>query len=130
MVKTLDIAWLAGILEGEASFSLRNGSPKIQMQSTDKDVVERIAGIFGVPFHDSPCKPCGPDHYKLVWGISVHGTRAISWMMTLFVLLGERRQAKVREVIETWKASKSTPRKSHSDPPIMAQCHPNKPRLT
>lgn len=127
MIKTLDIAWLAGLLEGEGSFGITNGSPWIQFQSTDKDVVQRAALILSFEFRDNQYKPRGPAYYKPVWGLSLHGIRAIAWMMTLFVLLGERRQSKVREVIEAWKASKAMPRASRGTR-LMATCHPDKPR--
>ena len=127
MIRTLDIAWIAGLLEGEGSFSILKGSPIVQMQSTDRDVIERAAGILGIKFHDTPCKPRGPDYYKPVWKIALSGTRAIAWMMTIYQFLGERRQEKVRGIIEQWKSAKSTPR-GWRGTRLMAMCHPDRVR--
>lgn len=127
MLRTIDIAWLAGLLEGEGSFGVKDGSPKIQMQSTDEDIIRRASELFGVAFREKPYKPRGKDYYKPVWGVHVHGTRAIGWMMTVYSLMGERRQEKIRSVIDAWKASKATPRGSRGMR-LMATCHPEKTR--
>jgi hypothetical protein len=38
-----DIAWLAGLLEGEACFGSYNGCLSIQLQMIDEDIVLRVA---------------------------------------------------------------------------------------
>lgn len=127
MIATLEIAWLAGLLEGEGSFGYYKGSPTVQIQSTDVDVVERVTEMMGgKPY--LPWKPKGKEHYKLVYKCSVHGAKAIGWMMTLFLFLGERRQAKIAEVIEEWKASDRWPRASRGRR-FAALCHPDRQRL-
>lgn len=124
MIAVKELAWLGGLLEGEGSFGIKNGSPRIQLAMTDKDVVDRAAKIFGVPVeHSVPRK----DGYKQVWRVCLNGTRAIMWMMTLLVLFGERRREKITEVIETWKASKAAPRAPRGQR-YMAVCHPDRPR--
>lgn len=124
---TKDIAWLGGLLEGEASFQFKNGCPKIALQMTDRDVVARAADILGVPIGASSRKPKGKDTYKPVWHLGVHGKRALGWMMTLYQFLGERRQAKVREIIDLRLMSKYMPRKSRGEF-VPATCHPSRPR--
>ncbi len=127
MLTVREIAWLAGLLEGEGSFHIKDGCAHLQMQSTDKDVIRRATEVLSTKFHDSPCKPRGKDTYKPVWRLAVHGTRAISWMMTLYSLMGERRQTKIREVLDQWKASKAMPRAPRGRR-FMAICHPDRPR--
>lgn len=43
--------WLAGLLEGEGCFSVRQDgqrrSPKVLINMTDKDVIERVAALVG-----------------------------------------------------------------------------------
>lgn len=125
MRTTKELAWLGGLLEGEAAFMLRKGSPKIGLQMTDKDVMDRAAAILGVPVGAYSRKPKGKESYKPVWHLAVHGSRAIGWMMTLYQFFGERRQAKITEVIERWKASKYI---SHEGKRRMAPppCHPER----
>lgn len=126
-MKTIEIAWLAGLLEGEASFMLKKGNSIIQIQMTDRDVMERIAALLGTKVGDYARKPKGKASYLPVYWIAVHGTRAISWMMTLYSFMGERRRAKILEIINHWKASKRAPRASRGTR-LMAVCHPDKPR--
>jgi hypothetical protein len=125
---TLEIVLLAGVLEGEGSFFIKKGSPCIALQMTDRDVVERCAKLMGVQMGAKPRQPKGKDSYKPVWHMRVYGTRAVEWMLTVYVLLAERRRAKIRSVIETWKASKAAPRASRGTH-FMALCHPDKPRV-
>lgn len=48
-------------------------------------------------------------------------------MMTLYSLMGERRQAKIREILEHWKAHRMAPRSSKGNR-LPAICHPDKLR--
>lgn len=49
MNKKQQIAWAAGLLEGEGSFLLKTGScrPNVSCHMTDLDVLERLQNIFG-----------------------------------------------------------------------------------
>jgi len=40
-----DIAWLAGLLEGEGSFSIKNVSAEISIAMSDKDILDRAAQL-------------------------------------------------------------------------------------
>jgi hypothetical protein len=122
-----ELAWLAGLLEGEASFMLRNGNAKISVQMTDRDVMERVAVLLDTKVGDYVRKPKGKASYLPVFHISVHGIRAIGWMMTLYDLMGERRRAKILEILNHWKASRAAPRASRGTR-LMAVCHPDRPR--
>jgi hypothetical protein len=127
-MKTIkEIAWLAGLLEGEASFMLRRGNTRIAMQMTDKDVMDRAASILGTKVGDYGRKPKGKASYLPVFHLSLHGTRAISWMMTLYSFMGERRRVKILQILNHWKGSKSAP-KSSRGPRLPAICHPDKLR--
>lgn len=104
-----DLYWLAGLLEGEGSFlsvptrqgAHRYKTPRIQLCMTDRDVVERAARILNAPVHGpyADHRPnCKPRHQ-----LCVGNRRAASWMMTLYCLLGERRQAAIRSALTDWK---------------------------
>ena len=55
MISAADVAWVAGIMEGEGSFVMSNGYkngvcyryPRVIAGMTDQDVVARLASYFG-----------------------------------------------------------------------------------
>lgn len=47
MIRTIDIAWLAGLIEGEGSFFFNAAdSPGIGIQMSDCDIVTRVATMY------------------------------------------------------------------------------------
>lgn len=100
-----DICWLAGWLEGEGCFSLakqsnRGGAtiPLIGANSTDKDTTKHAAKIMGTKVYGPYKRSTKP-----VYTIHVSGRLAVEWMLTLYCLMGNRRQARIKEVISAWK---------------------------
>jgi hypothetical protein len=65
-----DIAWLAGIIEGEGTFG-RKGHPagQVRVQMTDEDVIDRLHSLTGVGAVHSRGKPA--EHCRPVWEWSV-----------------------------------------------------------
>lgn len=122
---TKDLAWLAGLLEGEGSFTDSGSSVMLQVVMTDSDVIERAAAILGVKTR-KPWKPKGDR--KIAYGCFVCGVRAIGWMMTLYQFFGERRQRRIREIIEAWRAKKHRPHLIGSNR-LPADCHPDRLRV-
>jgi hypothetical protein len=128
-MKAIDIAWLAGLVEGEGCLSLHSGKyPALAIRMSDEDVIRRAANLLGTRI-TGPYKT--RENYKPTWLCQVNGSLAASWIMTLYVLLGERRQAKAREIIEAWKklgsnrvSSKPRAQKGSFTP---AGCHPDRP---
>src|SRR5947207_5705193 len=99
-----DIDWLAGLLEGEGSFccnvtSSPNGVPIIQLHMTDRDVVEHAGRLLQANLQ----RPRPHPTQKTAYRVAVQGSRAISWMMTLWTLLGQRRRAQIEEVLKKWR---------------------------
>lgn len=115
-----EIAWIAGLLEGEGCFLSPKGrycSPIIQLIMTDKDVMIKAAKILGTKKVIKCKQDTRGKNPKQLYRTNVYGSRAIQWMMTLYTLLGERRQMKVREIIEAFKTRPHSPypeRKSYS----------------
>lgn len=98
---THEIYWLAGILEGEGCFTMQPTSPRIQLKMCDEDIIikarslmQEDSRIFIIP---------AEGNRKTSYRISIHGIRAIEWMMTLYPLMGRRRKEKIREVVKIWK---------------------------
>lgn len=109
MISDLELGWLAGILEGEGSFS--KGPPskprmsRIQMQTTDEDVISRVARILGVRY----CKiadrtDTGLRQTKSAFHVQLRGSRAVAWMRQLRPLMGQRRQQQIDAAIEGYEA--------------------------
>jgi hypothetical protein len=124
-----DIAWIAGLLEGEGYFHINKFSPSIDLGMTDFDIVARAAKVLGAkPPKVYYYKKAEQKHWKPHWKTSIHSALAVGWMMTIYSFLGERRQQRVREVIETWKLRKQrsylTLKNAGHAP---ASCHPDRP---
>jgi hypothetical protein len=122
----ISIAWLAGLIEGEGYITSLRGSPTIRISMTDRDVIERIAGLWRVRV-TGPYQPKGRS--KLVWSASVHGYTSIGWMMTVYLFLGARRRQAARRAVEMWNAAAGTARKVRGPDGrvLQAICHPERP---
>lgn len=104
MIRSSDIYWLAGLLEGEGTFYKDPGKvPLIAVEMVDKDVIERAALLLG-----GNMRACTKREGKTqTWGVRVYGPPAVGWMYTLYMLLGERRK---QQALKCIKAYNSEPR--------------------
>lgn len=110
MVNTRDISWMAGFLEGEGWFGERtnkqqNGKyvyrhPIISVSGTDLDVIQKAAELFGKAVNGPYMAKKSTKPY---WMTQITGKAAIGWMLTLYPILGSRRQAKIREIVTKFK---------------------------
>ena len=114
----VEIAWLAGLLEGEGSFvskrqvkKNKGGSeyvyvmPTIKVGSTDLDVIQRVQEMWGakhLQFHRRR-----QPHWKDQWIVTRSGEPAVKTMRQILPHMGERRSAKIRELIEAWENRKA-----------------------
>ena len=97
-----NIAWLAGLLEGEGSFLFHRGkSLVISMAMTDEDVVRRaqqiacIGGVYG-PYVRGEFKP------QWVFRCTDSAT-SYALMVAILPWLGTRRRETVCQLIDGWK---------------------------
>lgn len=94
-----DVYWLAGLLEGEGSFLKPRPStptiPRITIEMCDKDVIERVAYIFGVNYiyHRKPRN----DHRKGGYGVASAAKNAVKIMQAIYPIMGERRKKQIAE---------------------------------
>ena len=98
-LKRDDLMWLAGLLEGEGCFTLSTRDcPRIQMVSTDMDVVRRVAKLFDREL-------CEKSRSAASWGkkkqymTRIMGNESLEWMEILQPHMGKRRTKRIREVI-------------------------------
>lgn len=94
-----EVMWLAGLLEGEGSFSIGNQpTPRLTLQMTDKDVVKKASEIMGSSlWHGSPTVT-GKD----IWITTASGLRGIEWMRILKPYMGVRRKQQIVDTVSKW----------------------------
>lgn len=108
------LCWLAGLLEGEGTFlKPPPSSPNkiaIQLEMTDRDVVESAAMIFG-----SKVFVCGrrASHHKTSFKTGVVSGRAASWMLKVRPLMGSRRKEQIDAALSCYVPCK--PRLTESE---------------
>ena len=102
-----DLYWAAGFLEGEGSFTNPNNSEQARASQADdnKEPLIKLQELFGGSiYHKSREKQRKQGkNYKdqIEWGL--YGARARGLMMTLYVLLGPRKQEQIRNSLKNEK---------------------------
>lgn len=99
-----EIAWAAGLFEGEGCFSHRlqrngNAQVRVALAMTDRDAVERFAAFVGVgEVHGPKANPKQPG-WRPVWEWYVQDSARVRAVIALLLpWLCERRRAKALEV--------------------------------
>lgn len=106
-----DIYWVAGLLEGEASFSYvwhRGSMPRISIHMTDFDVLNKLKNITGSDFTIGEVNKRKLDNHpnwKTCYIFNINGKLAVQWMMTIYPLMGERRRYAIRNILFLWKSN-------------------------
>ena len=104
-----NIAWAAGLFEGEGCISSGRAGIRLSLGMTDKDVVEKFLSIVGVGTIGKPTslpnrKPCW---YWVLY--KVEHSQAV--LAALWPFLGQRRRARAVELIQRWASLK--PKRKH-----------------
>jgi hypothetical protein len=105
MATIKQIAWLAGLLEGEGCFSWQN-TPRIQVASTDFDILVKASVIMRASTsirNKRKNRVYDLAKRKRMYYLQVNGTKAAEWMMTIYSLMGIRRREKIRWILSNWK---------------------------
>jgi hypothetical protein len=106
-ITNIDIAWVAGILEGEATFHIRkptkvspnHWAPVIQLVMTDEDVIAKVAKMFNRKYSKGyRAKLSTKDIYR----VNLYGLTAFGITQTIYGLMSSRRQAQIRLMWEAW----------------------------
>src|SRR5258706_14481281 len=106
MLSMKDLYWLAGVLEGEGCFTADRVKdkcyPKVTLRMTDEDTVRKAAKLFGTNTHEYENNSENfivTRKTKNIFQSSIVGIEARGWMMTLYSLMGVRRQQKIKELL-------------------------------
>ena len=105
-ITSAQIAWAAGLIEGEGSISLDGPyrrTPRLVLGMTDKDVVEKFKDTF--KFSNRIYTRVPKPGYKPYHTLVLTGKNAVGLMFTLFPFLGARRREQIRNVVSVWKSS-------------------------
>ena len=109
-----DVAWLAGLLEGEGAFEWHKdcrpnrshfGWPAIGLAMTDEDVVARAAKLMGVRTIQREFPQQGYNRFgkKTLYRARVSGQHAEKIMKILLPYMGKRRSEKIRELLVAYE---------------------------
>ncbi len=91
-----DIAWAAGIYEGEGSIGTRESCPngvQVQVGQREKWLCQRLRDLFGGSAYERQMK--GRPFYS--WAVS--GARARGFIMTIYTFMSPRRQGQIRAAL-------------------------------
>ena len=110
MTTLTEIAWLAGIIEGEGCIVTTKKNLRLSIEMTDLDVLRKAQRIIGPDARLSKrtvkrAKPEWKDRYIL----HLCGSRLMQILMTIYTFMGERRQEKIRLAIAKFKNRRNRP---------------------
>ena len=102
--KSIDIAWAAGLFEGEGCILTDSSQPNtrgIRMTMTDQDVMERFVRIMGYGKCNGPYRrPGSKEHWLSEYHCKITRRSEVLRILKMFLpYLGERRYAKAMEAI-------------------------------
>jgi hypothetical protein len=101
-ISTLHLAWAAGFIEGEGSFSVSGRkSACVTAAQVQREPIERLQALFG----GRVVQRCTKGHSsKPIWVWTLPSRRSIEVMMTLYVLMSPRRQEQIEAALAMWKS--------------------------
>lgn len=106
-----DVAWLAGILEGEGTFFMRSRNrkgksfylyPVVSVEMCDEDVLQSIREVVGSgTVYASATNSLRKTGWKVTYKLTWEGGKAIELMTLVLPYMHSRRAAKIREILST-----------------------------
>ena len=102
-----NIGWFAGLVEGEGSIGWHGGkqhgeSATVTVAMTDPDVLDKARKLTGGALYGPYFPPSRGDNIP-IYRLHLLGKRAIGWMLTIYLLMGSRRQAQIQSVVSEWR---------------------------
>lgn len=91
-----NLAWAAGLFEGEGWIRVKPAHVELGLKMTDEDVVRRFAEVLGIGYVDGPIQPSG--NRKLIWTWHLaQGEFVRVFLEAIEPWMGKRRTAKIKE---------------------------------
>ncbi len=130
----IEIAWLAGLLEGEGSFGCSTSQGKglrkykytyfrISLITTDEDIARRAARVMeNVKVYGPYTRKNRPTR-KPWFAVYATGHSANRIATKIIGFMGERRRQQISEALVAWQINSSKKREHKKRP----DCHPDRP---
>lgn len=101
----VQVAWLAGLYEGEGSCNITTGRAiRVEISMTDQDIISRVVDLTGLgKVTVAPIR----GEYKQVYRWGIGAANAVEFLEAILPWLGERRAARARDAVEHWKTSRT-----------------------
>lgn len=96
-----EYGYVAGIIDGEGHIRLTKQGGRVAVKMTDQDVIRKCRDIMGVGTVSGP-HLLASGKPAWTWSVSRQADVA-SLLMTVYPLLGVRRQERIREVLAVWR---------------------------
>lgn len=101
LYKETDLAWAAGLIEGEGCFTLHSKRhPYLLVDMTDKDVLEKLHSIFPFGNIRGPYLHKNKPKHKPRWRFDAFGPKCRHIMLHIFPYLCSRRKSKINELLQ------------------------------
>lgn len=101
-----DLAWLAGLCEGESCIDLHRGRyPRLRLAMADRDVIARAAALMGCGVRVTLPRP----PHQAMWHAEIQGPRAEAILREILPHMGARRSARIAGVLGHSPVSSSAP---------------------
>jgi hypothetical protein len=94
-----EIAWAAGLFEGEGCMTVSGGQPMMRLNSTDEDTPQRFCEIVAAGKVYGPYRR--PPPRKPVWIWVAYGIDAMLTVQLIGPWFGERRRRRAKELFGT-----------------------------
>jgi hypothetical protein len=98
-----ELAWAAGLIEGDGSIVLAPEGPRLQVRLTDQDVLEHLRNVLGGsvygPYRQKELRTVGWDYpRKQFWIWALTGPRVERACQLIEPWLGQRRRARLEQL--------------------------------
>lgn len=97
-ISDAEVAWVAGILEGEGCWSRKSGEIRwwVAVRMTDRDVIDRLQQVTGI---GRITIDRGREENKMAWAWQVAAKRHREWLsIKVWPWMGDRRRARITEL--------------------------------
>jgi hypothetical protein len=99
-----EIAWAAGLFEGEGCITQSGGRLAVRLNGTDRTVIDRFCGIVGEgkvygPYTQDGCADAALHRRKPYFVWVAYGGRGLNVLLLLDPWLSERRRVRAFELI-------------------------------
>lgn len=94
MLRSIDVAWAAGFMEGEGNFTGAKHAASLQVSAgqVQREPLERLHRLFGGSISHVPASTSHNRNKQASWTWLICGPRAVEVSLTLYVLMSLKRR--------------------------------------